>query len=256
METPVFTPDERDYLRSSLLEFARNDHRITGAAITGSAAAAREDEWSDVDLAFGVAATDDLPNVLADWTAHMYDHYDALHHLDVIAGAWTYRVFILANTLQVDLAFVVETEFRALGPTFGLVFGKVKEPRHASPPQGVAIMGMAWLYALHARSCIARRKLWQAEYMISGVRDNALALACLRHGLPAAQGRGMDLLPTGVASQFEASLVGRLDITELSRAFKAVIQGLLREIRDTDTELAGRLEATLIALTETPAEPR
>jgi hypothetical protein len=252
----VFTPEDRARVRSSLLEFARGDERITGAAITGSAAAAGEDEWSDVDLAFGLAATADLPAVLADWTAHMYDHYHALHHLDVIAGAWTYRVFILATTLQVDLAFVVKTEFRALAPTFRLVFGKANEPQHASPPQAAAIMGMAWLYALHARSCIARRRLWQAEYMISGVRDNVLALACLRHGLPAGQGRGMDLLPTGVASRFEDSLVGRLDITELSRAFKAVIQGLLREMRDTDTELAGRLEPTLIRLTEAPDEPR
>jgi len=115
-------------------------------------------------------------------------------------------------------------------------------------------MGMAWLYALHARSCIARRKLWQAEYMISGVRDNALALACIRHGLPAAQGRGMDLLPTGVAAQFEDSLVRQLNAAELSRAFKAVIQELIREIRSADAELAGRLEAVLTRLTEAPVE--
>jgi hypothetical protein len=218
------------------------------------AAEAREDEWSDVDLAFGVAAAADLPSVLADWTAHVYDQHHALHHLDVISGAWTYRVFLLANTLQVDLAFVVETDFRALAPTFRLIFGKANEPRHASPPQAAAIIGMAWLYALHARSCIARRKLWQAEYMISGVRDNALALACLRHGLPAAQGRGMDLLPTGVATPFEASLVRQLNTAELSRAFKAVIHGLLREIQTTDAELTGRLEATLRRLAETPPE--
>lgn len=251
----MFTPEDRARVRSNLLEFAGNDTRITGAAVTGSAAEAREDEWSDVDLAFGVAAAADLPSVLADWTAHMYDRHHALHHLDVIAGAWTYRVFLLANTLQVDLAFVVETDFRGLAPTFRLILGKANEPRHPSPPQAAAIMGMAWLYALHARSCIARRKLWQAEYMISGVRDNALALACVRHGLPATQGRGMDLLPTGVAAQFEDALVRQLNTTELSRAFKAAIQGLLRELRTADAELAGRLEAGLIQLTETPAEP-
>jgi hypothetical protein len=252
--TSMFTPEDRARLRSSLLEFARNDSRITGAAVTGSAADLREDEWSDVDLAFGVSAAEDLPTVLADWTTHMYDQHHALHHFDVIAGAWIYRVFLLFDTLQVDLAFVAETEFRALAPTFRLIFGKANEPRHPSPPQAGAIMGMAWLYALHARSCIARRKLWQAEYMISGVRDNALALACIRHGLPAAQGRGMDLLPTEIAAQFEDSLVRQLNTAELSRAFKAVIQGLIREMRNTDAELAGRLEAALTRLTEAPAE--
>ncbi len=248
----MFTPEDRDHLRSSLLEFARDDRRITGAALTGSGAHSREDRWSDVDLAFGVAAAADITSVLADWTAHMYDRHDALHHLDVIAGVWTYRVFLLADTLQVDLAFVVETEFRALAPTFRLVFGKANEPRDPSAPQVAVIVGMAWLYALHARSCIGRRKLWQAEYMISAVRDNALALACVRHSLPAAQGRGMDLLPGGVATQFEDSLVRQLDVAELSRAFNAVIRELLQEIRTSDAKLAGRLEAALTQLTETP----
>jgi hypothetical protein len=188
----MFTPEERACLRSSLLDLAHNDQPITGAAITGSAAASHEDQWSDIDLAFGINTAANLPIVLSDWTAQMYDRHGALHHLDVMSGAWTYRVFLLPNTLQVDLAFVVDAEFRALSPTFRLTFGKSNEPRHAAPPPPAAIIGLAWLYALHARTCIARRKLWQAEYMISGVRDNALALACIRHGLKRKAERGFE----------------------------------------------------------------
>ena len=87
--------------------------------------------------------------------------------------------------------------------------------------------------------------------MISGVRDNALALACIRHGLPSAHGRGLDLLPAGVAVNFEGSLVRELNAHELSRAFRAVVQGLIREIQSVDAELAGRLEGPLTRL---PAE--
>ena len=248
----MFTCEERACLRSSLLELARNDQRITGAAITGSAAASREDQWSDIDLAFGVKTDTNLLSVLSDWTAHMYDKHRALHHLDVMSGAWTYRVFLLPNTLQVDLAFVVDTEFCALAPTFRLMFGKANEPRHASPPLPAAIIGLAWLYALHARTCIARRTLWQAEYMISGVRDNALALACIRHGLSAVHGRGIDLLPNEVTAQFQDSLVGHLDTDELSRAFRVVIHGLVREISNVDKQLAERLQEVLTALSESP----
>jgi hypothetical protein len=247
----MFTTEERARLRSDLLEYAASDRRISGAAITGSAAAGREDRWSDIDLAFGVGNAVELPTVLADWTAHMYHQHAALHHLDVKSGAWIYRVFLLASTLQVDLAFVPATEFRALAPTFRLVSGEASESRHVPPPPPEDIIGLGWLYALHARSCIARRNLWQAEYMISGVRDNALALACVRHGLPAAHGRGMDLLPSGVTAQFEGSLVRQLDTAELSRAFRVVIHGLLSEIRSVDEELAGRLHEALTHLTET-----
>jgi len=247
----MFTPEERARLRSGLLEYAASDRRISGAAITGSAADAREDWWSDIDLAFGVGNTAELPNVLADWTAHMYHRHLALHHLDIRSGGWIYRVFLLPCTLQVDLAFVSATEFRALAPTFRLMSGEANEPRHVPPPPPGDIIGLGWLYALHARTCIARRNVWQAEYMISGIRDNALALACIRHGLPVAHGRGMDLLPAGVAAQFEGALVRQLDTAELSRAFRVVIHGLLSEIRSMDEELAGRLQEALTGLIET-----
>jgi hypothetical protein len=246
----MFTPEERDGLRRELLEYATSDRRISGAAITGSAAAGGEDRWSDIDLAFGVADAIELPNVLADWTARMYRQHLALHHLDIAFGAWVYRVFLLPTTLQVDLAFVPATEFRALGPTFLLKFGEAKKPRHLPPPEAEGIIGMAWLHALHARTCLARGKLWQAEYMISGVRDHALALSCIRHGLPAVHGRGMDLLPTEVTAPFEDSLVRQLDAAELGRALRVVIHGLLSEIRSTNAELAGRLQETLKLLGE------
>jgi hypothetical protein len=252
---PIFTPEERAGIRTSLLEFAHRDQRITGAAITGSAAASsedqlREDQWSDVDLAFGVHTAANVPIVLSDWTAHMYDRHGALHHLDMLFGAWTYRVFLLSNTLQVDLAFVAETEFRALAPTFRLMFGKANEPRHAPPPEPTAIIGLAWLYALHARTCIARRKLWQAEYMISGVRDHALALASIRHGLSSVHGRGIDLLPREVTAPFEDSLVRQLDTDELARAFRVAMHGLVQEISKADQELAQQLHEVLTALSE------
>jgi hypothetical protein len=246
----MFTPEERAHLRTELLECASRDARITGAAITGSAAEEREDRWSDIDLAFGVADAAELPSVLADWTARMYDQHLALHHLDVKSGAWIYRVFLLPSTLQVDLAFVCAPEFRALAPTFRLMFGTANEPQYTPPPQSSDLIGWTWLHALHARSCIARGKLWQAEYMISGIRDHALAIACVRHGLPTDHGRGVDQLPSRLTAQFENSLVRQLDSTELSRAFQAVTDSLLHEIRCVDVELAGRLQETLTSLTD------
>jgi len=248
----MFTPEERAQLRSELLEYAALDCRISGVAITGSGASGQEDQWSDIDLAFGVVDAAGLPGVLADWTARMYGQHSALHHLDVKSGDWIYRVFLLPSTLQVDLAFVPGTEFRPLAPTFRLVSGRANEPRHAPPPQPLDLIGLGWLYALHVRSCIARQKLWQAEYMISGMRDHALALACIRHGLPATHGRGIDQLPDGVTAQLERSLVRQLDVVELWRAFRVVTDALLNEIQSADSELAGRLQGALTHLTESP----
>jgi hypothetical protein len=248
----MFTPEERDRLRVELLKTASGDKRITGGAITGSASVGREDRWSDIDLAFGVHRGDAIPAVLSDWTSLMYDQHGAIHHVDVKSGSWIYRVFLLPSTLQVDLAFAPEDEFGPLTPTFRLHFGRCIEPRQVSPPPYEEVVGLAWLYALHARSCIARGRSWQAEYMISGVRDNALVLACLRHGLPVAHARGVDLLPGAVAARFEGALVRDLYAAELLRTFRVVIQVLLSEIRHADEELAARLHDVLTSLTEAP----
>ncbi len=244
----MFTMDQRAFVRSELLERAAGDPRISSAAITGSGAVDAEDQWSDIDLAFALAEGVELMTALSDWTAYMYDEHSAVHHLDVPSGAWLYRVFLLPGTLQVDLAFVPATEFRPLASTFKPVFGPTNEPKHFPPPSAGSLIGLGWLYALHARSSIARARLWQAEYMVNGLRNQALALACVRHDLPAVHGRGIDRLPVDITAKFEGGLVQRLDTTELARAFRIVVDGFLTEVRSADEDLGHRLQETVALL--------
>lgn len=248
----MFTAAERDDLRAALIASARADERVTGAALTGSASVGHEDRWSDIDLAFGFAAGTDVGAAIADWTAVMYGRHDAIAHLDIISGAVTYRVFLLASTLQVDLAFAPAADFGAVAPTFRLLFGTAVQRPPAAPPAAAELIGLAWLYGLHARSSIARGRGWQAEYMISGVRDYVLALACLRHGVPAAQGRGLHLLPADVTGPLAAALVRSLDGGELSRAFGVATQALIAEIGHVDAGLAKRLAGPLRELAAAP----
>jgi hypothetical protein len=244
----VFRPEERERLREELIAAAKGDERMSGVAITGSAARGSVDRWSDIDLAFGVADPARLREVLGDWTDRMHREHGAVHHFDVTRGSWVYRVFLLQSTLQVDLAFAPATEFGALSPTFKLLSGKSVDLPQAHPTNAEEMIGLGWLYALHSRSCIERGKVWQAEYMISAVRDQALALAALRHGHPAAQGRGFDQLPQEVRAPFEGALVRSLEISELKRAFRVATTCLLSEVRHIDPALASRLDSPLTEL--------
>src|SRR5438105_11036087 len=244
----MFTPDDRERIRASLIEAGRADARITGGAITGSASTGNEDRWSDIDLAFGVRDASRIPDVLDDWTARMYRDHDCAHHIDVVAGAWVYRVFLLRSTLQVDIAFAPASEFGARAASFRLVFGGAADLRQPRPPKSAELVGLAWLYGLHVRSSIKRGRLWQAEYMVSAMRDHVLALACLRFGLPAREGRGIDKLPREVTAPLELALVGHLGADDLSLAFRHAMHALLLEIGHVDPELAERLRPVLIEL--------
>jgi hypothetical protein len=246
----VFTAKDREALRTALLDAARPDPRITGAAVTGSGSVGTEDRWSDIDLGFGVREVAEIESTLADFSERMYRDHQALHHLDVPSGAWIYRVFLLPSTLQVDLAFAPASDFGPRARTFHLVFGTAIEELPVAPARAEELVGYAWLYALHARSSIARGKLWQAAYMISAMRDHVLMLACVRHSLPAREGRGMDRLPADVTTPLQDALVRTLDTAELLRAFRVTTNGLVREMRNVDPELTMRLERTLHELTE------
>ena len=82
----MFTSEDRAALRDTLIDAARRDGRITGVALTGSASIGAEDRWSDIDLAFGVAASADRGALIREWTERMYRAHDAVHHMDMVAG--------------------------------------------------------------------------------------------------------------------------------------------------------------------------
>jgi hypothetical protein len=241
----LFSPDDRDRLREQIVAAARADRRITGAAMTGSSALGNQDEWSDIDLFFGVGDAEDLAGAMAGMTGLMYREHGALHHFDVVAGPATYRVFLMDSTLQVDLAFTPASSFGAVAPSFKVLFGEAVERTPSAAPTATSLLDYGWLYALHARSSIERGKVWQAEYMISLIRDQAIAAACLRHGLPAREGRGVDRLPQDEKQRFEGALVRSLEPAELRLAMRVAIDCLVGEIARADAKLATRIEPAL-----------
>jgi len=249
----VFTEGERSDLRDQLVAVARSDERIDAAALVGSAARDGEDEWSDIDLALRLAADLSPGDVAAEWTARMYGAHGAVAHLDIWSGPTLFRVFLLASSLQIDLSFWPAEAFADSGGSFRLLFGEANEP--APPPARVpnSIIGMGWLYALHARSSIARGRALQALYMLSGLREQVVSLACLRHGLPPDQGRGVDDLPDDIKQAIADTVLRTLNQPELIRSFVAVTCALLAEARHVDAHQASRIEAPLRELVRTAA---
>jgi hypothetical protein len=165
---------------------------------------------------------------------------------DLAAGPTIYRVFLLPNALQFDLSMTSAREFRPAGPRFQLLFGETavdeSEAHHRSqgglfiptPPVAWDIFGWGVIYALHARACIERVRVWQAEHYVDEVRDHALSLACLHRGLPAVQARGYDQLPPETLAGFGRTHVGSVEPDALRRALAASALALLSEGADAD----------------------
>lgn len=80
------------------------------------------------------------------------------------------------------MSFAPASQFGAIGPHFRLLFGTAVSKAHAGPPAARDLFGYAVHHAVRAQICLERSRLWQAEYWISSLRDNALSLACRRRG--------------------------------------------------------------------------
>jgi hypothetical protein len=247
-ERRLFTTEERQTIQEHLLEKARADSRIVAGALLGSLSKGAGDRWSDLDLTFGVVAGTSINDVLADWTAHMLQGFAAVPLFDLPRLTSIYRVFLLPNNLQIDLSFTPSSDFGALGPKFTLLFGQAVERSPLPPPSAQYLFGLAAHHALRARICLERQRFWQAEYWIGDLRNTALALACLRHGLEASEGRGFDRLPLQTLGLGQAAMVCSLDREELLRALSAAVELLLHEADDI-REVASKIERQLRDLT-------
>src|SRR5947208_12938479 len=244
----MFSREEREQIRAALVRAAEADSNVTGAAHLGSAAADRLDDWSDIDLALCISSDAALDKVIAEWTARMYDGHGAVAHCDVRRGETLYRVFLLRNTLQVDISFWPANRFRATGPKFKLIFGTSNEGQPSPAESTAELIGLAWLYGLHVRSSIARHRLLQAEYVLSNMRNRVIALACLRHGFSTSEGSGFDDLADDQRSGFAECYPASLEPEELHRAFQRTMSALLVETRLRDGDLAERIGPTLIEI--------
>jgi hypothetical protein len=236
----VFTVEQRDRLRERVLRLAEADDRVVAAAAVGSLALGGGDRFSDLDLTFGVAGAVPVAAVLADWTRTLADELAAVVLADLERGPTIYRVFLLPDALQLDLSLTPAAQFRPAGPRFRLLFGETAGggPEGRAAPGGLFVptpavpgdlLGWGVIYALHARACIGRGRVWQAEHYVGAVRDHALSLASLRRGLPAVQARGYDDLPAETLARFAATHVGAVEPEALRAALAASVSALLDE---------------------------
>ena len=227
----MFTVEQRDALRERVLTLAEKDRRVVAGAAVGSLALGGGDRFSDLDLTFAVA--DDVPvaEVLDEWTRTLSDQLAAVQLVDLVRGPTTYRVFLLPDALQFDLSLTPAARFVPAGPRFRLLFGETAdEAAHApKPPAAGDLFGWGVIYGLHARACIERGRVWQAEHYVGAVRDHALSLACLRRELPAEQARGYDDLPADTLASFKGTHVGSLEPEALRSALSAAMRALLDE---------------------------
>lgn len=236
-----FSPDERERIWTDLVAAAEADPEIVGAAAVGSSASGR-DRWSDLDLTLAVADGVPVQEVMLRWTDRLAEEENALFLFDLAAGETLYRVFLFPGALQVDISFSPQHAFGARGPRFELLFGEPIQYPEATNPDTGFLVGYGAHHLIRAHVCLERGKVWQALHWINELRELSMTLACRRHGLDEAYGRGFDQLPAPVLASFALSVPDSTDVADLRHALRTAGWSFLEE-----AALAGAMTAQLSA---------
>ncbi len=160
-----------------------------------------------------------------------------------------YRVFLLASTLQVDMSFWSYDEYGGRGnEPFAVVYGQAPPESAGSTFDPSFALDMGWLYALHARSALARGRVWQALYMINGLREQLVSCLTSRAGLNPVQGRGVDELPATLLLRLQRTIPTVTTEVELRAAYRAELEMLGEDRPELREVLAELLSTSVIAI--------
>lgn len=245
----MYSKEYRNKVQSSIITFAKEDVRITDCAIVGSESIGKNDEWSDIDLTFGVSMETEIPKILLDWNELMTKNFEANVLFDLAFRESIYRVYLLPNALQVDLSFTPTKQFGAITEKFKLIFGEEKNRDSKPVPKPKTIFGYAVLYALKTRCSIEREKFWQAHYYLEKFKENIMTLKCLSENLNPFDGRDYDKLSDSFLIQIQSSLIGSLSRHNLNKSLKILTIILINEIKN-NSELNYKFENELKHIAE------
>lgn len=240
----MFTIQYREEVRNKILDKAKQDKRIVAAAIVGSYAQSKEDQFSDIDLTFGVSEQHTVFELLQSWTEYIVQNFSAVVLLDVQRGATTYRVFILPKLLQLDISFSPEKDFGAIGENFKLLYGKQFEKPQPKSQTSEEIFGWIVHHLVRARFCVERNRLWQAEFWLNEARDYSLKLACIVQNLNPDYAREFDDLPKELLGKYKNAFVKEISRTEILRVLKFLTLQLA-EISDEVKQMTYEVKETL-----------
>ena len=228
----MYSKEYRNKVQSSIITFAKADVRIIDCAIVGSESIEKNDEWSDIDLTFGVSAEAEIPKILLGWNELMAKNFKANVLFDLAFRESIYRVYLLPNALQVDLSFTPTEHFGAITEKFKLIFGKEKARNSKPIPKLKTIFGYAVLYALKTRCSIEREKFWQAHYLLEKFKENIMTMKCLSENLNPFDGRDYDNLSELFLAQIESSLIDSPNRNNLDKSLMVLTKVLISETKN------------------------
>lgn len=229
-----FTPTERQQTLEKIIAALREDTRIAGAIIVGSAAVGFEDEYSDIDLGAVVHRPEDSAPCFLDWLHRMQAMFSIIHRFEVHPAPNIFlHGFLLEGFLEVDISFqpldqliARRTRWKVAFDRTGTIKGIMRSSwQNRTEPDGSGAythqLGDIWYFIMHALVSLRRGLPWRALGCLHEIRQAILSLAELNYKKEVRFSRQLDAMPPEFLRQYEQTLVARAEPAEIQAALHA-----------------------------------
>jgi len=106
-DIPLFTELERQAALDVFLDALRQDRRLAGVILVGSAPEGFDDRYSDIDHMVVLSEDNQLADLFTDWKSRIADLFPILSSFEVNSSINAYLVgFLLTNFLELDIGFL------------------------------------------------------------------------------------------------------------------------------------------------------
>ena len=230
----LFTINERELIKTQIIEFAEKSTNILAAVLVGSGAVGFIDNISDIDF---YLITDSDENIFKAMK-YMKDHIEKYNNpiLSKQIDERKLQVYLLQNYLETDIGYSSINQANSDRENFKIMFDKTGTvnqllneslQKHKEETVNTDIknkfkesIGSIWHFLFHSANAIKRKQYWRCIADMELARNIIIEIKGYRYSLETKRGREVDKFP-----QTELANMRKTYATEFTQ--EALLQNLL-----------------------------
>lgn len=238
----LFTPERRTEILENLLIFLQTDEQVSGVVMVGSTADDFRDTYSDINLLVIVADSLPVYPVYHKWKTRFTALYNRLSGFEMRQDGECYHFgCLLDNYLGLEMQFLKLEKLVATRKPWKIAFDRAgnlathlertyAEEQLAAPVREYKrIMETIWQPILKCVAALRRDEIWRALYLLEDLRDSAVRIAGMNHGVDTYGFTAVDHLPEMFLVHLRHTIPTSTSTPAIRRALKTAVILLFRE---------------------------
>jgi len=246
---PLFTEGYRKEILDSVVESLKNDPRIMGVFLYGSAVTGFKDRLSDIDLTVVISDKSDIETIYNDWQSNNKNLLSIIHQC-VEKHSQNKRVYMLwlEGFLKLDMILLNQSFLSDRYPKWKVIFDRVDKIENILQQNWLNLqspdlkefyffrLDRIWFFITNVIINLQRNNPWRALLFIDAIRFRTLELASLRLGPGQDFKRFVDInhLPKDFLEKLRKALVDDPSPLKIKKALKSAVDCFFDEAQRID----------------------